>query len=90
MPQCFWKKQPETESELQQAFAIFDKQELGCHRYAGLDPDIQARVGAGNCDRPVSGLSFHNGTWGVPPLFSAAEAATPGIIRKFLRRLFTS
>ena len=89
-PQCFWKKQPQTEDNLRQAFAIFDGQEVGCHRYAGLDPDIQARVGAENCDRPVSGLGFHKGTWGTLPMFSAAEAASPGIIRKLLRRLFRS
>lgn len=28
MRQCYWKKQPETEGELKQAFAIFDGQEV--------------------------------------------------------------
>jgi len=50
---CYWKKQPTTADEMQRAFAIFDGQELGCHRYAGRDPDIQARVGSGQCDYPV-------------------------------------
>jgi hypothetical protein len=50
MSRCYWKKQPETREELRQAFAIFDGQELGCHRYAGHDPEIQARVGRENCD----------------------------------------
>jgi hypothetical protein len=50
MRHCYWKKQPETHEELRQAFAIFDGQELGCHRYAGNDPEIQARVGRENCD----------------------------------------
>ena len=50
---CYWKKQPTTAEEMQQAFAIFDGQELGCHRYAGRDPDIQARVGSGQCDYPM-------------------------------------
>jgi hypothetical protein len=50
---CFWKKQPTTHEEMQQAFAVFDGQELGCHRYAGLDPKIQARIGIENCDNPI-------------------------------------
>src|ERR1700677_4749218 len=40
MGHCYWKKQPETHEEMRQAFAIFDSQELGCHRYAGYDPEI--------------------------------------------------
>jgi hypothetical protein len=47
---CYWKKQPETAYELNQAFKIFEGQELGCHRYAGNDPEIQKRVGYENCD----------------------------------------
>ena len=50
---CRWKKQPSTESDLQQAFAIFDGQELGCHRYAGNDLAIQRRIGISNCDYPL-------------------------------------
>lgn len=50
---CYWKKQPTTADEMQRAFAIFDGQELSCHRYAGLDPDIQARVGLEQCDFPA-------------------------------------
>jgi hypothetical protein len=50
---CRWKKQPSTYGELQQAFAIFDGQEVGCHRYAGIDPEIQQRVGTENCDYPL-------------------------------------
>ena len=52
-PHCRWKKQPSSDEELQRAFAIFDGQELGCHRYAGIDPDIQRRIGAENCDYPL-------------------------------------
>lgn len=50
---CRWKKQPVTYGELQQAFAIFEGQEVGCHRYAGIDPEIQRRVGIENCDHPL-------------------------------------
>ena len=45
MSHCYWKKQPGTHQEMRQAFAIFDGQELGCHRYAGHDPEIQASIG---------------------------------------------
>jgi hypothetical protein len=48
--QCYWKKQPETPEELEYAFDVFDGQELGCHRYAGRDPEIQLRIGSGSCD----------------------------------------
>ena len=53
---CFWKKQPETQAELEHAFAIFDGQELGCHRYASYDPAIQTRIGIENCDYPAGNL----------------------------------
>jgi hypothetical protein len=51
---CRWKKQPSTPEELKQAFAIFDGQELGCHRYAGIDPEVQERIGIENCDYPLN------------------------------------
>ena len=51
---CRWIKQPGTDEEMQQAFAIFDSQELGCHRYRGFDPKIQARIGSQYCDNAPS------------------------------------
>jgi hypothetical protein len=81
--QCIWKKQPETESELRQAFAVFDQQELGCHRYAGLDPDIQVRVGAGNCDRPLQVLTFREGAWGLPPSLRRLRLRVLDLSEKF-------
>ena len=56
MSHCYWMKQPETPEELRQAFLIFDGQELGCHRYAGQDPEIQARLGPENCDNALPNL----------------------------------
>jgi hypothetical protein len=53
--QCRWMKQPSDPAELEQAFAVFDVQELGCHRYAGTDPEIQKRIGYENCDFPPPG-----------------------------------
>lgn len=54
---CYWMKQPETREELRQAFLIFQGQELGCHRYAGTDPEIQARLAPENCDHPLPSLA---------------------------------
>jgi hypothetical protein len=51
--QCCWIKQPETPREMLQAFKLFDGQDLGCHRYAGSDPEIQSRIGRSNCDNPL-------------------------------------
>ena len=56
MSHCYWMKQPETHEELHQAFLILDGQELGCHRYAGRDPEIQARLGPENCDNAFPNL----------------------------------
>jgi hypothetical protein len=58
---CCWLKQPSTPSELEQAFAIFEAQELGCHRYAGADPEIQKRIGRENCDHPLPSIAHSVG-----------------------------
>lgn len=49
---CIWKKQPETASEWEQAFAAFGASEVGCYRYAGTDPAVIARIGPEYCDHP--------------------------------------
>jgi hypothetical protein len=50
---CIWKKQPETAEDLEQAIAVFAVAEVGCHRYAGDDPDIIKRIGWDYCDAPL-------------------------------------
>lgn len=47
---CIWKKQPENDTELKQAFAAFNSSCVGCYRYAGSDPNIIARLGDDYCD----------------------------------------
>jgi hypothetical protein len=59
---CHWKKQPETIGELQRAFLIFDRQELGGHRYRGSDPAIRSRVRLENCD--IDGVPATTLGWG--------------------------
>jgi hypothetical protein len=47
---CIWKKQPETDEELEQAFAAFDVSCIAAYRYAGSNPKIIARLGSEYCD----------------------------------------
>jgi hypothetical protein len=62
---------------MQRAFAIFDGQEVACHRYAGHDPEIQKRVGVENCDfsshlgaKKISGEQTHAPEfWAEPGFF---------------------
>jgi hypothetical protein len=75
MNHCRWKKQPSTREELEQAFAIFDGQELGCHRYAGTDPAILQRIGFDSCDFPV------NGPWWNEPQSELGQAATCNLVK---------
>lgn len=82
---CYWKKQPETPEELHQAFAIFDGQEAGCHRYAGLNPEIQRRVGFENCDhapafQQVVSIAVPRGLRLLPP-------EEPSFLRKVMTML---
>ncbi|GAA3752296.1 hypothetical protein GCM10022270_08760 [Terriglobus aquaticus] len=74
-------KQPETHEELRQAFLIFDGQELGCHRYAGADPEIQARLGPQNCDHPLASLA-------VPEPVKRELQLLPATRRNWLERMF--
>ena len=50
---CYWKKQPETPDEIDRAIEVLARQELGCHRYAGLDPKILNRIAPEDCDYPT-------------------------------------
>ena len=50
---CVWKKQPETPEELGQAIKVLQTQDLDCHRYAGKNPEILARLPPENCDYPL-------------------------------------
>ena len=50
---CYWKKQPETPDEIDRAIKVLTSQELGCYRYAGLDPKILNRIAPEDCDYPT-------------------------------------
>jgi len=47
---CFWKKQPKTQAEIEQAIRVLESQELDCHRYAGTDPAILEKAPKSCCD----------------------------------------
>ncbi len=83
MSHCYWKKQPETEHELDQAIAIFEAQELGCHRYAGHDPIIQRRVGYSSCDYPLPHIKALAATRNLFLL----PLETPGLLRRLWNKL---
>lgn len=83
---CFWKKQPESPGELERAFKIFDGQELGCHRYAGSDPEIQKRVGYDQCDNPLSRNPFSSEYWGGRVRSAADHSERPSLLSRVFRR----
>ena len=47
---CIWKKQPETQAEMVQAFDAFAASCVGCYRYAGTDPAVMERLAPEWCD----------------------------------------
>jgi hypothetical protein len=47
---CYWKKQPTTPDEIERAIDVVTSQELGCHRYAGREPEILKRLAPEDCD----------------------------------------
>jgi hypothetical protein len=47
---CIWKKQPETDDEVERAIMVIEVSEVGCHRYAGSDPRITRRISREYCD----------------------------------------
>jgi hypothetical protein len=67
---CYWKKQPNTDEEIKQAIDILHSQELGCHRYAGNDPNILKRLPRNCCD-----------AFSAPPLAPAGNLVSDGEIR---------
>ena len=80
---CRWKKQPETPEELNRAFQIFDGQELGCHRYAGHDPEIIKRLSPDCCDYPLPQQEFISAARDL--CFLPLEA--PSLIRRLWNKL---
>jgi len=92
---CYWKKQPENSYELNQAFKIFDGQELDCHRYAGHDPAIQQRIGYTNSDFPPTVVRqvlrrlnpIHSGHWGeAQPSPKPSESHRPSLWSRLFKR----
>ena len=45
-----WKKQPESQAEIDRAIAVLEISEVACHRYAGQDKTILQRLPAELCD----------------------------------------
>jgi hypothetical protein len=49
---CYFKKQPSTEIELENAIEAVNSCCCGAYRYGGDDPDVKARLVAYACDKP--------------------------------------
>src|SRR5258708_10738761 len=81
IPHCFWKKQPETQAELERAIAVLEAQELECHRYAGTDPAILNRVLSTYCDYPMLPASGLEQADPEPPNFALLENRRGGFRR---------
>lgn len=87
---CFWKKQPETSAEIEQAIKVLKSQELGCHRYAGTDRSILERLASeGCCDHPLETKSIFRPE---PPIDTHPRPPAPpesgiGFWQKFWNKL---
>jgi hypothetical protein len=85
---CFWKRQPETPKELDQAIAVLHTQELLCHRYAGTDPEILRRLPRECCDyfSPPPFVPAMFSSDGPPFRFALLESNRGIFWRKIFRR----
>jgi hypothetical protein len=79
---CIWKKQPESDAELEQALAVFAVSEVGCHRYAGNDVSIIEKIGAEYCDHALPVSITHRAEPPADVRFTLIDS--PGPIRKAL------
>jgi len=90
-PQCYWLKQPENASELGQAIRLFQTQELGCHRYAGSDPAVLAKLPAEDCDHFRPDLRLDDkplfASFGPAPKFEVSASGERNLFRKMWRTL---
>ncbi|WP_263410380.1 hypothetical protein [Terriglobus tenax] len=78
-PHCGWIKQPSSKKEIKQAIQILQKQDFGCHRYAGADPSILRAVPE-CCDYFVDPNV-------AAPDFTASATAQENWLRRLWRKL---
>jgi hypothetical protein len=86
---CFWKRQPVTPKELDQAIAVLLTQELGCHKYTGTDPEILRRLPPECCDyflpQPFVSATFSSDG---PPFRFALLESSDSIIDRFWKKIY--
>lgn len=87
---CIWTKRPETPEQLDQAIAVFDVQEVGCHRYAGTDPTILSRISPEYCDRPTEPYRFFSFQPSAPDVFEFSYGKRKGTVLSRLWQRFAS
>jgi hypothetical protein len=89
---CYWIRQPQTPDEIDRAIKILHTQELGCHRYAGNDPEILKRLPPAECDDIAPQMALHRRVViepsGAPLHFSlSASARQAGFLQRLWRKL---
>ena len=55
---CIWKRQPETQQEIENAIKVVLVSEVACHRYSGDDEQVIARLGREYCDSTAGASIF--------------------------------
>ena len=86
---CIWKRQPQTQQEIEEAIGAVLASEVACHRYAGNDPGILDRLDSTYCDasqpvqRDQAGKSCNDV---VPPNFTLV-VGQPSTLDRFLAAL---
>jgi hypothetical protein len=89
---CYWIRQPANDDELTRAINIIHAQELGCHRYAGNDPQILRRLPAEECDalhprKPASMWPEWLKT-STAPVRLSLSASEGGLLSRLWRQFF--
>jgi hypothetical protein len=82
---CIWKKQPETQQEMEQAFDAFAASCISCYRYAGTDRGVMERIGFEYCDNAPSASPKLDANYKPPEFQFTLQASRPGRLRTLTR-----
>ena len=94
LSRCIWKRQPQTPKEIENAIDVVLASCVECHRYAGNDEQVIARLGWKYCDSPLRKLPVPALSQDPPdpPTFGLLAARSPiferiiNAVRTLLRR----
>jgi len=77
---CIWKRQPQTDQEIEDALGVISVSEVGCHRYAGDDQRIIDRLGWEYCDSPLRTVPTEPIDGDPPPPTFGLVGSGPGVL----------